>query len=131
MDAAVGFGSPSGRLGDRAHLRGGVDRIKDEFGGSGGWVGERGYDEGALGAEGLEEGVHDGFRAAIHEADAAEGAVDHEEVAGADTEGDQIADKVGKAQRCAAAGSACFAVRRPWHGSLLVFANQPGWQADS
>jgi len=54
--------------------------------------------------------------------------VDHEEVAGLDTKGDEIADEVGKAQRCAAAGSACFAVRRPWHGSLLVFANQPGWQ---
>ena len=80
------FGSLAGRLGDRAHLGGRVDRIEYERGIPGRRIGERGDDQGALGPEGLEQGIDDGFRSALDEADAAEGAVDHEEVAGADAE---------------------------------------------
>ena len=97
VDAAVGGGAAAGHFGDCAHLRGGVGRIEDEGGVSGGRVGEGGNDEGALGADGLQKGIDDGFGSALDESNAAEGAVDHEEVAGADAEREEIADEVGKA----------------------------------
>ena len=84
--AAVVAGAAADLVGDGTHVGRGVDWVKDEVGGVGGFVVEGGADEGAGGAEDLEDGIDDGRCAADDVAETAEGAVDHEDLAGLDAE---------------------------------------------
>ena len=69
-----------------AHVGWGVEWIEDEAGGLCRGVVERGADEGSGGAEDIEEGVDHGCGTTDDVAEAAEGAVEHEDVAGSHAE---------------------------------------------
>ena len=92
--AAKVAGTAADLVGDGAHVGRGVERVEDEAGGLGRGVVERGADERAGGAEGFEEGVDNCGGATYDVAQAAEGAVEHEDVAGSHAE---LAQGVGDA----------------------------------
>ncbi len=90
MAAAVVAGAAADLVGDGAHIGRGVERVEYEVGGLRGGVVEGGADQGAIGAERIEQGVDDSGRGSLDLAQAAEGALRHEDLAGAHPKAPQV-----------------------------------------
>ena len=90
VTAALLAGAAADFVGDGSHVRRGVARVKDEVGVESGFEVEGRADEGARGPQDVEEGVDDRGCATHDEAEAAEGTVNHEEVASLHAEAAQV-----------------------------------------
>ncbi len=88
--AALIAGAAANLVGNGAHVGRGVERIKDKVGIKSGFVVEGRADEGTRGSQNVEEGVDDRGCATHDEAEAAEGTVNHEEVASLHAEAAQV-----------------------------------------
>lgn len=88
--AAKVAGAAADFVGNGAHVGRGVEGIEDEVGILGGFEVEGGADKGAGGAEDFEKGAHDGWRTPDYVAEAAERAMDHEDVTWAYAEATQV-----------------------------------------
>ena len=99
VKAALRTGMPPAGIRDSAHERRGPQRIEDEARVLSDRVGECGKDQGSVGSEGLQERVDHRWGAAGDVAEAAEGAVDHQEAAARDAETGQVANQRGAVER--------------------------------